>query len=92
MNVIDVLQCAIDNVDPSMSAEHAAWRAELVEARGLVCNVLNAANILGETLVRHGNWDDGCFYYAGRSAPELEWPIRNLDATVDEAQGGKSDG
>jgi hypothetical protein len=92
IDVLDVLNRAISNVDPAMSTEHAAWRSELRAAHTAIGNLINAANVLGYTLHAHGNWDDGCFYYGGHSATELEYPLKQLDATIEAAQGGKSDG
>jgi hypothetical protein len=34
------------------------------------------------TIYRHGEWDDGCFYYSGKSASELEGPISETDAAI----------
>jgi hypothetical protein len=49
----------------------------------------HAATAMLEVLLRFGEWDDGCFYYAGRSAPELERPMRELTAAVAKARGEK---
>lgn len=37
-----------------------------------------AARELLAVLERFGDWDDGCFYYNGRSAPEFETPMQDL--------------
>jgi hypothetical protein len=35
----------------------------------------------------HGTMDDGCFYYAGRSAPELQQQIESACAALAKAKG-----
>lgn len=35
-----------------------------------------ALGLLVSTIEKHGNWDDGCFYYNGTSASELQEPLR----------------
>ncbi len=38
-------------------------------------DVREALVLFLDAMDTHGNWDDGCFYYAGRSASELQRPI-----------------
>lgn len=35
---------------------------------------------------RHGDWDDGCFYYNRTSAPELQEPLRRARAALGEGK------
>jgi hypothetical protein len=35
-----------------------------------------------ERIERHGNWDDGCFYYGATSASELQDPLASARAVL----------
>lgn len=44
--------------------------------------LLAACKLIEKRLLTHGEWDDGCFYYAGHSASELEEPLGKLKAAI----------
>lgn len=46
-----------------------------------------ALELLLDTIEKHGNWEDGCFYYNGTSASELQEPLR-VGRLVLAAEGG----
>lgn len=50
--------------------------------------LLEAANLMRAALQKYGDWDDGCFYYNGKSASELQSPIASLGAAIAKATGG----
>jgi len=41
-----------------------------------------ALRMFNDRVKAHGDWDDGCFYYNGTSASELQEPMRLADATL----------
>lgn len=49
--------------------------------------LLEAANLVRAALVKHGEWDDGCFYFGGKSASELQSPLAALTAAIAKAGG-----
>lgn len=49
--------------------------------------LLDACKLTLERLQRHGDWDDGCFYYNGKSASELQDPIAQLQFAITRAEG-----
>lgn len=46
-----------------------------------------AAEDMCAVLSRFGDWDDGCFYYNGTSAPELQGPFQALADAIAKARG-----
>jgi len=48
--------------------------------------LLEACKLIKERLLSHGEWDAGCFYYAGISASELEEPLKLLATAITEAE------
>lgn len=50
-------------------------REELKRERALKADLLEAMTLFLSRMDRFGNWDDGCFYYEGRAASELQEPI-----------------
>jgi len=51
------------------------------------CDLDKNARDLLAVLQRFGDWDDGCFYYNGRSAPELQSPMQALADAIAKAEG-----
>jgi hypothetical protein len=52
--------------------------------------LLAALKLFAERIEQSGEWDDGCFYYGGRSAPELQEPLSlALDAVTRAERGEK---
>ena len=49
-------------------------------------DLLAACEITKKRLLIHGEWDDGCFYYAGISATELEEPLKLIKAAIAKAE------
>lgn len=47
--------------------------------------IREAARTLLARLEAYGEWDEGCFYYKKMSASELEDPMLELAAALDEA-------
>lgn len=45
---------------------------------------LKALEMIKTCLLTHGEWDDGCFYYAGHSASELEEPLNLIKAAIEK--------
>jgi hypothetical protein len=50
--------------------------------------LLEACKFILSRLQINGEWDDGCFYYNGKSATELESPIAQLQAAIKKAEAG----
>lgn len=46
---------------------------ELVDAKAII-------RMFAERISANGEWDDGCFYYRGTSASELQEPLRRAQA------------
>lgn len=47
--------------------------------------MLSAPTMFVERIEANGNWDDGCFYYGGRSASELQAPLEKAKAAIAKA-------
>ncbi len=60
------------------------WNA--FEEDGLVTKLLEACKTIETRLLNHGEWDEGCFYYAGTSASALEEPLGLLKAAINSAE------
>ena len=45
-----------------------------------------AARELLAVLERVGDWDDGCFYYHGNTASELEKPMQDLADALEQSK------
>ncbi|WP_312708617.1 hypothetical protein [Stenotrophomonas sp.] len=58
------------------------------EARAAVAELIEATTALRARLCLHGDWEDGCFYYNGYSAPELMAPMADVDAALARVKGG----
>ncbi len=50
-------------------------------------NLLDACKLVLSRLQINGEWDDGCFYYNGKSASELQDPIARLQQAIALAEG-----
>lgn len=52
--------------------------------------LVSACEMIKKRLLTHGDgdWDDGCFYYAGHSAPELEEPLNLIKAAITKYKKG----
>lgn len=61
---------------------------ELDAARAAVAELIEAASLLVAQIELHGDMDDGCFYYNGRSASELQTPLHDACAALARAKGG----
>jgi len=46
-----------------------------------------ALTMFRERIMQHGEWDDGCFYYRGTSASELQEPLRLAAALTSAPEG-----
>lgn len=64
----------------------AEGAAEIVRVLNSYDGLLAAAREMSAVLSRCGDWDDGCFYYNGTSATELEGPQQRLADAI-EATG-----
>lgn len=57
---------------PVVSSNFArALERELAESKKQAQLKAKLADELAEALQQTGEWDEGCFYYSGRAAPEL---------------------
>ncbi len=45
-------------------------------------NLLDACKFILSRLQSNGDWDEGCFYYSGKSASELQAPIERLQKAI----------
>lgn len=45
-----------------------------------------ALKLLVERIEANGEWDDGCFYYNGRSASELQGPLDRAHTAIAKAE------
>lgn len=55
---------------------------KVIESRD---DLLAACKAILDTLYKHGEFDDGAFYYAGRAASEFEPPLVTMKAAYDKA-------
>jgi len=60
---------------PDMITDNLAIAQDKIRALG---KVADAARSLTETINKNGDWDDGCFYYNGIAAPEIQHHLRDL--------------
>lgn len=60
---------------------------EIAEARAAVAELIEASEVLRARLCLHGDWEDGCYYYNGYSAPELMAPMADVDAAIAKVKG-----
>jgi hypothetical protein len=50
---------------------------------------VEALTLMRDRLLQNGEWDDGCFYYHGTSASELQEPLALADAAIRSLTGAK---
>ena len=48
--------------------------------------LLAALKLFNARVLFHGDWDEGCFYYFGKSAAELQEPLNRAGAAISAAQ------
>ena len=49
--------------------------------------LLTAVDLFLDRMNRFGYWEDGCFYYGGKSASEFEEVISRATEAIDKAEG-----
>ncbi|MCX2894848.1 hypothetical protein ORG27_14810 [Stenotrophomonas lactitubi] len=84
---IDVLAVMDDAVEVLLDERSGTTARNLEEARSAVAELIEAATELRARLCLHGDWEDGCFYYNGYSAPELMAPMADVDAALARVKG-----
>lgn len=62
----------------------------LGQARAAVAELIEATSLLTAQLALHGDMDDGCFYYNGRSASELQTPMADVRVALARVKGGEA--
>jgi len=72
-----------DLTNPAVMADEFA--KAIIDRRELV----EALNTIEECLLGNGEWDEGCFYYANRSAPELQRPLKMIEALLNRLKESK---
>lgn len=82
---VDVLQWLGD--ERFMYGPGTASRVKCEEARAAVAELIEYTSLLVAQLVLHGDMDDGCFYYNGRSASELQTPMADVSAALARVKG-----
>jgi len=60
---------------------------EIIDLMNENTRLRNALQMFVAHMVEYGIWDDGCFYYNGRSASELQEPITAAKAALKTAEG-----
>lgn len=86
-NKIDVL-AVIDREVRRAGGEGYPDGCDLLEARAAVAELIEAASLLVAQIALNGDMEDGCFYYNGRSASELQTPLHDARAALARAKGG----
>lgn len=79
---VDVLAVLRQIADGEGDAQVLAMRA-----RAAVSGLIESTSLLVAQLVLHGDMDDGCFYYNGRSASELQTPMADVSAALARVKG-----
>lgn len=86
---VDVLAVMDELID--FEERHAEYEPrqnhEAREARAAVAELIEVTTELRARLCLHGDWEDGCFYYNGYSAPELMAPMADVDAALARVKG-----
>ncbi len=59
-----------------------AQRETIRQKDELIRDLVEAATLTLSRLQADGDWDDGCFYYNGTSASELQLPIEKLQSAL----------
>ncbi|MBA0225159.1 hypothetical protein D7U89_06590 [Stenotrophomonas maltophilia] len=60
---------------------------ELSASIDVVGKLIESTSLLVAQLALHGDMDDGCFYYNGRSASELQTPMADVSAALARVKG-----
>ncbi len=71
-------------------ANSASYRAECDANARLIAaapELLEALRQLEMAVLHNGDWDDGCFYHNGTSAPELQRPLDDARAAIAKVEG-----
>lgn len=84
---MDVLEIMESSAIRLVRGEWYMTAHELDQSRAAVAELIEAANMMRTTLQMHGEWDDGCFYYGGMAASELQGPISSLSAAISRVRG-----
>lgn len=74
------LEMELDHYQMKVEEARAFKRRVLTDIGNYQSDIAVLRKVLTAVVARleeHGNWDDGCFYYAGRAAPELQDPLMN---------------
>ncbi len=88
VDVLAVLQNEIDHAGCLGPRASEARARRLESVRAAVVELIEAAAALRARLYLYGDWEDGCFYYNGYSAPELMAPMADVDAALARVKGG----
>lgn len=73
--------------DGGLAADFAAPQTANATLMAAAPDLYAALEAFVERMQSHGDWDDGCFYYGGKSASELQEPIRLARAALAAARG-----
>ena len=73
-----------DTVEITIVSDIPEADARLISAAP---DLLAALESLHAALNHHGEWDDGCFYYNGHSASELQHHLRECQSVMSKARG-----
>jgi len=58
--------------------------------RQLIGEMVKGLELFRSRVEENGNWDDGCFYYRGTSASELQEPLTVVKGLIARARGAAS--
>lgn len=87
--------CEIDIGNEKPISEGGNDAPPLEEAKANAYLIAHAPDMLAtlraisETIGKHGEWDDGCFYYGGVYDVELGQVMKLIDTTISKAEAGK---
>lgn len=70
----------------AIKPEDAAYIATMAEREAALIAERDALAALHAAVVKNGEWDDGCFYYEGRWASELQHALSGIDDARAEAR------
>lgn len=65
-----------------VSAKEEALEVEVARLREREEGFVEGLRLFVDTILKHGEYDDGCFYYHGKSASELEFPLSGARAIL----------
>lgn len=84
---VDVLAVLGDAEGVLRMDHYKAIPDDLKVSRAAVAELIESTSLLVAQLVLHGDMDDGCFYYNGRSASELQTPMADVSAALARVKG-----